>query len=160
MLEHSINVSVQEHLKKIAVYQKHMAKTQLRKVNLLEAENSGVATPDLQYMNIYKSLSRRMACFKRITEESEQITDASTYENGIELVCKKLQQQAEVIRKAARPSSLFFEEERVSCGYMSDVSPSKLMAPLDPVSNIFFNLEARRLNTNCGSFKPSFVPKV
>lgn len=135
-----------------------MAKTHLRKINLLEAENSGVATPDLQYMNIYKQNSRRLACFKRINEEGEQITDASAYESGIEVVCKKLQQQAEAIRKA-RP---FFEEERVNSGYLSDVSPSmpKIIVPLDPVSNIFFSLEARRLNTNVGAFKPSFTPKI
>jgi hypothetical protein len=90
---HCINVSLQEQQKKLSMYQKKIEK----KVGLkARIESSGCCSPDFQYMNIYKNSQQRLSCFRDIklddTQEldEEKTLDASSYENYLDLYCKKL----------------------------------------------------------------------
>ena len=104
ILIHNINVSLQEHQKKISIYKKKFARKQEPAVfgvkqaqdttKKLE-EETGVLQPEIQYMNNYSESASRMKCFTDITggdflldeeldgdmnEESYNHCDANQYE--------------------------------------------------------------------------------
>lgn len=100
ILVHNINISLQEHQKKISIYKKKFARKQepavygvkqIQDMKKLEQE-SGVMQPDIQYMNNYSESTSRMKCFSNITggdflfDEPETTTenyhhcDANQYE--------------------------------------------------------------------------------
>lgn len=57
LLVHNINVSLQEHQKKLFVFNKKAVKTKEKKV----ADH--LPSPGLQYMNIYSKQAPRLSCF-------------------------------------------------------------------------------------------------
>jgi len=98
VLVHNINVSLQEHQKKITVYNKKLLKKSDKK-NGMDSQYSQMhlPLPDLHYMNIYTNASR-LSCFKSISlnssldcDDDEYLQhDASTYENYLSDHCKKM----------------------------------------------------------------------
>ena len=94
VLIHCISVSLQEHQKKITVYNKKIMKKSERK-NCYDNAGINLPSPHLQYMNIYSKQTTRLGCFKNIPiipgepdlDEGQQ--DASTYENYLSDYCKK-----------------------------------------------------------------------
>ena len=135
---HCLNVSLQEHQKKLCVY----TKKQNRRIT-----QSGITAPEYQYINIYQSEAKRLSCFSDIASSSfvntgaDQETyyhgDASTYEEYLDQLTRQ--------KKPPMPAQPVYYAD---AGYMSDPSPY-YEQPTDvvscAVSNIFYSLNARKL---------------
>jgi hypothetical protein len=86
MLVHCINVSLQEHQKKLSVYN--------RKVFKHKEKKSILPSPGLQYMNIHSKTSPRLCCFTEICDNSKDHVkgfihgNASSYEAYLESLIK------------------------------------------------------------------------
>ena len=88
ILIHNVNISLQEHQKKLAMYKKRFGSKQESvlpgaksaiDVNMIEAE-TGVLQPELQYMNNYEGQASRMKCFADITEDDSLFTSSDEEE--------------------------------------------------------------------------------
>ena len=71
LLIHNVNISLQEHQKKLAMYKKRFTRKpesvlpgvkQVFDVKKIEAE-TGILLPELQYMNFYQEQASRLKCF-------------------------------------------------------------------------------------------------
>jgi len=78
LLIHNVNISLQEHQKKTAMYKKRFTRKQdtvlpgvkpVLDVKKIEVE-TGVLQPELQYMNNYQEQVSRMKCFSDITDDN------------------------------------------------------------------------------------------
>jgi len=82
LLIHNVNISLQEHQKKLAMYKKRFSRKpdtglpgvkQVFDVKKIEAE-TGVLQPELQYMNFYQGQASRMKCFSDIADDNSLFT--------------------------------------------------------------------------------------
>ena len=93
-LIHCISVTLQEHQKKITVYNKKIMKKSDRK-NSLDNGTVNLPSPHLHYMNVYSQQTTRPACFRSIPLMPEEVDlnegqqDASAFENYLSDYCKK-----------------------------------------------------------------------
>lgn len=129
VLIHCINVSLQEHQKKLFVFQKKTNKK----------SQYGIQSPELQYMNNYQSTTSRLNCFKTITdqfcdpEECYHHGDAGDYESYLDQQLKQKQLQV----KQTAPSCY-------DAGYTSE--PTIFYEqPTNVVTNIFYSLNAKKM---------------
>lgn len=95
ILVHCLNVSVQEHVKKVALYEKK------------SDGSTQVGEPEYQYMNIYQKATKRLNVFSAIALESSDSEDEDQHFGDAASYEKFLHEKA----------------QSFDCGYMSDPSP-------------------------------------
>jgi hypothetical protein len=174
LLVHNINVSLQEHHKKLFVYNKKTYKTKEKKLV------DQLPSPGLQYMNIYSKTVRRMNCFSSVTQNTSVEEDpklylhgnASSYEGYLDSIIKK--QPYQIIHEVpCLEESMMAHQQPISYSYMPEnqvmryqtyfTSPS-----YDPVSNIYFNIKRNEmikavksnLKLESSTFIPTFLPTL
>ncbi len=84
VLVHCVHVSVQEYQKKLKMFQKKVVKPKYQDV---------IIHPEIQYMNIYSQVIKRLSCFHHLMEAAgpeEDATyfygDATAYEQHLEMI--------------------------------------------------------------------------
>jgi hypothetical protein len=173
LLVHNINVSLQEHQKKLFVYNKKTVKNKEKKVV------DQLPSPGLQYMNIYSKQAPRLSCFssvakvEAIEEDDPKVYlhgNASAYESYLESIMKK--QPFEYLQNL-HCFDTFVEKQPISYSYMPEHQVDQYHSYFesqgcDPISNIFYSIKRSELLTaaksklklESSSFTPTFVPSV